>query len=453
MQVAVQAHPHPQTTLTSAQFAAAMAGFRLAPGARIAVGVSGGGDSMALVRLLAAWAVPNKVSVHALTVDHRLREAAAHEARQVAAWLDLHDIPHAVLCWNDGPHARTLTRSAQSAARAARYGLMTDWCQANACSHLFVAHHADDQVETFLLRLSRGSGVDGLAAMAPTVLRDGIVIARPLLGFTKVQLIEACRAMDQPWIDDPSNTSAASTRVRFRQAQALLEREGLTRDRLLATVGHLQRARAALDHAVAELLDRGSWDAYGVARLSVTDLLGAPEEIALRALARVLTAAGGQAYGPRFESLTRLYGRTTSGPWSDATLHGCLISRAGDVLLVSREPAQITEDKTLGPNASVIWDGRFKLSLTATWPTPVFTISRLGSTDLKALSEAQCAKVGDIPARVRATLPALFDSDGLAALPHGGYMRADVAALPGFRLGLTSISAEKAGCSSGDAKL
>jgi len=431
-----------------------MAGFRLAPGARIAVGVSGGGDSMALVRLLAAWAAPNKVSVHALTVDHRLREAAAHEAREVAAWLDLHDIPHAVLCWNDGPHARTLTRSAQSAAREARYGLMTDWCLANACSHLFVAHHADDQVETFLLRLSRGSGVDGLAAMAPTVMRDGIVIARPLLGFSKAQLIAACRAMDQPWIEDPSNQSASSTRVRFRQAQELLEREGLTRDRLLATVGHLQRARAALDHAVAALLDHASWDACGVARLPLADILAAPEEIALRALARLLTAAGGQAYGPRFESLTRLYGRITSGPWADATLHGCLISRdCGDVV-ISREAAQITEDKTLAANASVTWDGRFKLSLAIDGVAALFTISRLGrAADLSALSEFHRAKLGDIPARVRATLPVLFDSQGLAALPHVGYTRTDLAALPGFSLGLTSISAEKAGCSSGDAKL
>ncbi len=431
-----------------------MAGFRLMPGARVAVAVSGGGDSMALARLLAAWAIPNKVFVQALTVDHRLRDAAAVEAQQVGAWLDLHDIPHTVLAWNDGPHARTLTRSAQSAAREARYGLMTDWCSANGCSHLFVAHHADDQVETFLLRLSRGSGVDGLAAMAPTVVRDGIVVSRPLLGFTKAQLLDACREMDQPWIEDPSNESAASTRVRFRQAQELLEREGLTRDRLLATIGHLQRARAALDYAVAALLAKGSWDAYGVTRLSLADILAAPEEIALRALSRLLTAAGGQAYGPRFESLTRLYGRMTSGPWADATLHGCFIARDGGDVVISREAAQITEDTTLEANTSVIWDGRFKLSLAVSNAAPDFTISRLGATaDLTALSDIERARLDDIPARVRVTLPALFDANGLAALPHVGFTRGDVAELAGFRLGLTSISEEKACRTSGDAKL
>ncbi len=402
---------------------------------------------MTLVRLLARWGRERQIAVYGLTVDHQLREAAATEAAQVGVWLKSNDIPHAVLRWNDGPHARALTRSAQSAAREARYRLMTDWCLANDCTHLFVAHHADDQVETFLMRLSRGSGVDGLAAMAPSTTRDGVVIARPLLGFTKAQLTATCRALNQPWIEDPSNQNAASTRVRFRQAQEILEREGLTRERLLATVGHLQRARAALDYAVAELLQRGAWDVFGVARLPVADLIAAPEEIALRALARLLTAAGGQSFGPRFESLARLYGRLTAGPWSDATLHGCSIVRDGADLVISRELAQITEDKTLAGNSSVVWDGRFKLTIAVGGPSPVFTITRFAN------SKSDVPLLTDIPARVRGTLPALFDSNGLAAVPHAGYVRADIAGLQGFSLGVTHISAFMTDLAGGDAKL
>jgi len=450
----VQPHPQDQITLLTAQFAAAMMSYRLPVGARIAVAVSGGADSMALARLLADWAARRNVFVQALTVDHRLREAAAAEAAQVGALLARHDIPHEILAWDDGPHARTLSRSAQAAAREARYGLMTEWCLAHDCSHLFVAHHADDQVETFLLRLSRGSGVDGLAAMAPAVMRGGVTIARPLLGFAKDHLTAACRALEQPWIEDPSNQNPASTRVRFRQAQALLEREGLTRDRLLATVSHLQRARAALEHAVAALLNRGSWDAFGTARLPVPDLLAAPEEIALRSLARVLTAAGGQEYGPRFESLERLYARLMAGPWVDATLHGCLIGREGDLLIVSREPAQITDEKTLTGTSSIVWDGRFKISMVVESPAPAFTLSRLASAGERSqLCEAARTLLAEIPARARHSLPALYDTNGLAAVPHVRYVRADIAALPGFRLGVISISAEKAATFSGDAKL
>jgi len=450
----VQPHPQDQATFLTAQFAAAMMPFRLPVAARVAVAVSGGADSMALVRLLADWAARHNVFVQGLTVDHRLREAAAAEAAQVGAWLARHDIPHETLVWDDGPHARTLSRSAQAAAREARYGLMTEWCLAHDCSHLFVAHHADDQVETFLLRLSRGSGVDGLAAMAPAVMRGGVTIARPLIAFAKDHLTAACRALEQPWIEDPSNQNPASTRVRFRQAQALLEREGLTRDRLLATVGHLQRARAALEHAVAALLSRGTWDAFGTARLPVPDLLAAPEEIALRSLARVLTAAGGQEYGPRFESLERLYARLTAGPWRDATLHGCLIGREGDLLVVRREPVQITDEKTLTGTSSIVWDGRFKISLVVERSAGIFTLSRLASVgDRSQLCEAARAMLAEIPARVQSGLPALYDASGLAALPHARYVRADIAALPGFRLGVISVSAEKAAAFSGDAKL
>ena len=433
--------------LTSADFAAAMAAFRLLPGSQIAVAVSGGADSLALVRLLTAWAPVHKITLHALTVDHGLRDAATDEAAQVGAWMAALDIPHAILCWEEGRALRGLARSAQSAAREARYGLMTAWCTANGCTHLFVAHHADDQVETFLLRLSRGSGVDGLAAMAPTSLRDGIVIARPLLGFAKDQLTALCRDLGQPWIEDPSNENPTSGRVRFRQARQVLEREGLTRDRLLATVGHLQRARAALDYAVAALLAHGAMDAFGVARLPAGALLAAPEEIGLRALARLLTAVSGQEFTPRFETLARLYARLTVGPWRDATLHGCVVRHEGEGIVITREPAQVGEDKTLLNDTAVIWDSRFRLSLSAN-QSGRFTVTAFAASRLSTESERAALLI--LPLPLRGTVPALFDKDGLAAVPHTGYMRADVAALQGLSLGVTMLSGLMAGA---DAKL
>lgn len=434
-------HSLPEHAGFDADFAAAMASFRLPKAARVAVAVSGGADSMALVRLIARWAKEHGISVHALTVDHQLRDAAAAEALQVGAWLGANDIPHSILRWDGGPHARALSRSAQNAAREARYRLMTDWCAANDCSHLFVAHHADDQVETFLLRLSRGSGVDGLAAMAASVRRAGIVIARPLLRFSKHQLISICENLGQAWIEDPSNANTASTRVRFRQARQVLEREGLTRDRLLATVGHLQRARAALDYGVTALLAQGAWDNFGVARLPVEALLAAPEEIALRALARLLVAAGGQSYGPRFESLARLYARLGAGPWKDTTLHGCLVCREGKLLMIMRESAQITDEQALVGHESVIWDERFRLTLAVDVPTATFSVKRLQGDDQQALPESVRSAWGEIPFRVRPTLPVVFDVRGIAAIPHLDYTRVDVAAIPGFRLGSACISA------------
>lgn len=426
----------PDTTVSGAGFAAAMTPYRLASGARIAVGVSGGSDSMALVLLLADWARPRGIAVEGLTVDHRLRDAAAQEAAQVGAWLTAAGLPHSVLTWDAGVAERARRRSPQSAARAARYRLLTQWCAANACTHLFVAHHADDQVETFLLRLARGSGVDGLAAMAPSSVRDGIVIARPLLGFSKAQLQQVCRQAAQPWIEDPSNSNAAGGRVRFRQAREMLAREGLSRERLLATVAHLQRARAALDHAVSGLLDHAIWDSYGAARLSVAVLLAAPEEIALRSLARLLTGVSGEEYGPRFETLARLYERVTVGPWRDATLHGTVVSRDGADLVIAREPAHVGEDKVLAANSAVVWDARFKLTLVAAAPAR-FRVSACAA--VKDASESAKRELARLSARHRAIVPALSDEAGLAAIPHTGYMRADVAARQGLRLGMAHV--------------
>jgi tRNA(Ile)-lysidine synthase len=436
--------------VTAAAFDAAMTPFRIAPGARIAVAVSGGSDSMALVGLLADWVRARDVQLHALTIDHRLRDAAAGEAAQVAAWLAAARVPHTILTWEEGRAARDVKRSAQSAARAARYRLMTGWCTAHDCTHLFVAHHADDQVETFFQRLARGSGVDGLAAMAPAIMRDGIVIARPLLAFPKGMLEQVCRDLGQPWIEDPSNASTASGRVRFRQARDVLAREGLTRERLLATVAHLQRARAALDHAVAGLLGEAVWDAYGAVRLPVAALLSVPEEIGLRTLARLLMGVSGQEFGPRFENLARLYARITVGPWRDATLHGAVVSREGTDLVIAREPAQVGEDKTLTADNSVIWDGRFKLTLTAAVPM-CFTVT--GCAAVRDVTESGTSALSKVPARARSVIPALIDSHGLAAIPHTGYMRADVAALEGLSLALVQLSRTRAGVEPPDAKL
>jgi len=413
-----------------------MAAYGLMPGSRIAVAVSGGGDSMALARLLADWAANRRIYLHGLTVDHRLRAAAAVEARQVAAWFSALGIPHTTLAWEQGAAQRARSGSAQSAARDARYDLMTEWCAQHDCSHIFVAHHADDQVETFLLRLARGSGVDGLAAMPPAFVRDGIVIARPLLAFSKAQLLATCAALGQAWVEDPSNENTDGARVRFRQSKQVLEREGLTRTRLLATVAHLQRARAAIDHAVGLLTDTVRWNDLGVARVSAAVLCDAPEEVALRTLARLLSGVGGRPYGPRFENLTRLYEHIVSGPWRDATLHGCFIARDGADIMVAREAGAVADERLLSPGMTVVWDGRFRLTLLRA-PR---ALQIRAVADHRLLDDASRAALGHIPVRLRGTFPVAYDRDGVAGVPHVQYIRADLAATPGFSLGMTCIS-------------
>ncbi len=419
----------PAAPVSAAAFDAAMARFSVPDGAHVAVAVSGGPDSMALAVLVAAWAKSHNIRVTALTVDHRLRPEAAAEAQSVAQWLAPRGIAHQTLMWDGGEAVRHLTRSAQEAARDGRYALLTEWCRINAASHLVLAHHADDQIETFFIRLSRGSGVQGLGGMDARTTYRGITLLRPLLDVRKTELIATCRAHDQAWVEDPSNTSSKYARGRFRQARAMLEAEGLTPDRLLVTIKHLQRARDVINQAVEMLAENAcTWSAYGAATLSAQKLFAAPDEISLRVLSDVLRAAGGQVYGPRFERLERLHTNLKAGDRPAATLHGCSIARAGDAISVMREVAAIREDRALTPGALFVWDGRFEFSVGA---VPAGLRLRPYQTSDKAFwsEHGESRALDGIPAALRRTLPVVVDEKGPVAFPHLNLWRHDRATI------------------------
>jgi tRNA(Ile)-lysidine synthase len=150
----------------------------------LAVAVSGGADSLSLALFAAAWARKRGGCASALTVDHGLRPEAAAEARRVGRWLRARGIEHRIIAWRGTKPAANI----QAAARAARYGLLSAWCARHGVLHLLLAHHADDQAETYLMRLARGSGVDGLAAMAPVHELPSVRVLRPLLDVPRARL-------------------------------------------------------------------------------------------------------------------------------------------------------------------------------------------------------------------------------------------------------------------------
>jgi tRNA(Ile)-lysidine synthase len=418
-----------------AAFAGVMNGFGMPPDARLAVAVSGGCDSMALLLLLRTWAAVRDVSLTVLTVDHGLRDASAAEAKQVASWCAELGVAHVVLSWTEGYARRALSRSPQADARDARYALLLAWCRDHGHGFLCTAHHADDQIETFFLRLTRGSGVDGLAAMAAKSRRQDIFLLRPLLDFSKDQLRATCSAAGQMWVEDPSNQNRASTRVRFRQARALLADEGFDDDRLRATIAHMQRARSALETVVeTHLGEMCRWDAWGAAQVDRRLFSDAPMEIGLRALARILIAAAGAAYGPRFERLERLYTAMARGPgdetWRDATLHGCHIIAAGNDFLICREAVAITDSVTLAGGERTLWDGRFHIALPPDIPGHL-QVGRLTAAAWKTVRDARHKtehKPENVPHlryEVRAGLPMISDNAGVVALPWAAYVRPD----------------------------
>jgi tRNA(Ile)-lysidine synthase len=305
-------------------FAEAMDGFGAPwPGA---VALSGGGDSLALMHLLAGWAkARNAAPPVALIVDHALRKESAAEARKAAGFARKAGLIAHILT-RKGPVPRS---GIEAAARDARYGLMGDWLRKHGLAALYVGHTLDDQAETFLLRLGRGSGLDGLSAMralAPFPVPDfaDLNLARPLLRFPRAGLRDYLKQLGQAWLEDPMNSEARFARSRIRGLMPALEAAGLSSLRIADAAAHLARAREALELATEAVLARAAKPQSERVLLDADALLAAPREVGLRALAALLMAVSGEGYRPRFEALERLFDSIGSGELGKgATLHGC----------------------------------------------------------------------------------------------------------------------------------
>jgi tRNA(Ile)-lysidine synthase len=410
----------PLSALEFARHMAALGPFESRP--RLAIAVSGGGDSMALLLLADAWARQRGGEAIALTVDHGLRPEAAAEARQVGAWLAARGIAHHVLNWR-GPHP---TSDIQAAARRARYDLLAGWCRAAGCLHLLLGHTEDDQAETYLLRLERGSGFDGLAAMAAVVELPDVRLLRPLLGVPRARLRETLRLERQDWIEDPSNQNPAFARVRMRAALPLLDTLGLPAARQAEAAGALAGPRAALEQAVAEVLGGAvSLHPAGFAWVEPRRLLEAPEEVSRRALGRILLAVGGGAYLPRGERLQALHRRLVEAGAAGvaATLARCRLLPKRGRLLVCRETRD-GERRAIAPGERFLWDGRFSVSRAVEDKSGELQIAPLGCAGwTEVRKRAPEVKRSPLPAPVRPSLPALRDAEGVVAVPHLGYAR------------------------------
>lgn len=311
------------TALLEDRFAAVLNGQAV-----FAVALSGGPDSMALAHLLNGWAGARGVKIHALTVDHGLRSESAREARQVSDWMaSWSDVTHKILTW-DGEKPQTRI---QEEARAARYRLMEDYCKLHNIRCLFLAHHQDDQAETFLMRLAKGSGLDGLAAMRPVYdFSPDLVLLRPFLSTAKERLVSYCEAGKISYVKDPSNDSDHFARVRLRKSVAALEVEGLTSKRLALTAERLERASSALD-ILAENAHKTSVIVLNTDRIVYNYRAWAdlPLEIVFRILVKgmkMLRPPG--EYLPRMEKIESILVDVVSGQnFTKRTLGGLIFER------------------------------------------------------------------------------------------------------------------------------
>ncbi len=418
----------PEKPVSRQEFASLMeafAPFEAAP--HIAVAVSGGADSMGLCLLAQDWARDRGGRVTALTVDHGLRAASADEARRVGRWMGRAGVAHQTLVWpGDKPSS-----GIQAAARRARYKLMNDWCRDAGVLHLLLGHHRRDQAETFLMRLGRGSGPDGLAAM-PAIAESGFGrLLRPVLGLAPERLKAVLMERGQDWIEDPSNHDPAYARARIRAALPGLERAGVTVDGLAVASARMGRARTALNRAASTLIAHGAFiHPAGFARVDGRILAAAPAEVSIRALRKLLMAVGGRAYGPGADKLDRLHGTVLKeGLAAARTLSRCRIvpGRTGFQdprgFLICRERRGLPAPVRVHGGDLRHWDGRFFIAVKGGGRGRGAVLTALGRDGwrdvLKAYPEMGKNRV---PEAVRPTLPALFDESGVISVPHIGFV-------------------------------
>ena len=304
------------------------------PNEAFAIAVSGGSDSIALMHLAAAWArTHERAAPIVLTVDHGLRKDSKKDAQFVVGAAKNAGLDASVLTWRGAKPDANI----ESAARDARYRLMGEWCRARGVHVLMVAHSEDDQAETFLIRLMRGSGVDGLAAMRvcaayPNPTFNDVELVRPLLSLTRKELRGYLEGCGVNWLDDPMNEDSRFDRARIRALWPMLESAGLSRTRIAAAASHLARAREALETRTGEFLTAHTAATPHGMLIDAKALAAAPREIGLRAVAALLQAEGGRTYRPRFDRLERLYEEMASSKPVRRTLHGCRVGPAPKLL-------------------------------------------------------------------------------------------------------------------------
>ena len=270
----------------------------------LAVGVSGGSDSLALVLRLDEFLRPLGKKIIALTVDHQLRPESADEAAYVHCLMQKYDIEHHTLVW-EGRKPKT---GIEEAARKARYQLLRDWCLTHNVHCLCVAHHKLDQAETFLMRLQRGSGLNGLCGMQAVSELYGLKIVRPFLNENPDDLKAYLKSKHIKWVTDNSNNCDDFLRVRIRKFLPLLEIEtGITVQRLVDTMAVLQRSRDYIEKQTHKFIKNHVrfWDGVGASVL--LSVLGQQhEEIVYRVLTDLIKKIGQNDYTPRAEDIERL---------------------------------------------------------------------------------------------------------------------------------------------------
>jgi tRNA(Ile)-lysidine synthase len=386
------------------RFADAVAAFGEIPTPAI-LAVSGGGDSTALMYLAAQ--VVQREALTVVSVNHGLRAEAAEEIAQVAAQAGTLGLTHYTEDWVWSGQGNL-----QAAARDGRWACLRRVAAEQGARWVWTGHTEDDQVETALMRLARGSGIDGLAGMSRQSVRDGLMIGRPLLGMTRDDLRHWLAENCIDWSEDPSNEDPGFDRIRARQMLPQLAALGLTRKRLLQTVDHMQAARVSLQLAAQTFARDHVRQTAGDLLLSPAVLDFSVADVPRRVFAAALGWVAGHTYRPRFAQLRKAANDAQLG--RRVTLGGVLILPEADgSVRLTREAAATDEMILTGAKEAMVWDGRWHIAGPF---LPDMTVRALGD----AVQDCPDWRATRMPRTTLLATPSVWRNGSLIAAPVAG---------------------------------
>tara|TARA_Y100001960_G_C14630513_1_gene805588 strand:+ start:88 stop:1155 length:1068 start_codon:yes stop_codon:yes gene_type:complete len=300
-----------------------------------ALAVSGGADSLCLAYFGKLYSLKFENKIHVLIVDHKLRKTSSQEALKVSKMLKKKGIQSKVLTWR----GKVPKKNIQNNARNMRYLLMSNYCEKNNIKYLITAHHLDDQIENFFIRLFRGSGLTGLSSMAESFNYSNVLkIIRPFLSFKKIDLQKVTLKYFKNFIKDPSNEDDKYLRVRVRKIRNSMEKEGLDTSKIINTINNLFSAHKALSYYKNKALYKHvSFLSKNKCQINEKIFTQEAGEITFKSFSDIFSLISGKYYPPRSKKIINLINRIKKRVFNKSTLGGCVIEKKDGIIFISRE--------------------------------------------------------------------------------------------------------------------
>jgi len=297
------------------------------------IAVSGGPDSLALTALAKSYSYENKCKIYYVLVDHNLRKNSSHEAQSVKKLLKKHQINLNIL-----KNRKLIKKNIQSEARVIRYNLLTTFCKKKKISHILTAHNLEDQVETFFIRLSRGSGLHGLSSMKKiNKINGNIHLVRPLLDFKKIQLIKISKVIFGKFYQDPTNKNTKYLRTRIRNLKKSLEKSGINYDQVFQSIKNLASSRDTLDLYFNKIYKDAVNKKKNKILISLKSLNSLNQEMKMRVFKKSIKDFTNSYYSPRSKKIFNLINQIKEKKNAKLTLGGCIILREKNQIVLEKE--------------------------------------------------------------------------------------------------------------------